>query len=124
MVESALEARRGLEARGIRAAVINCRFVKPVDATMLPRLRQRFPLLITVEENTLTGGFGDGVLEALEGAGLPMYGVVRLGIPDGFTTHGGRAQLLDHVGLSPRVLEERALDALAGGGRGPQAAPA
>ncbi len=114
MVETALEARRRLESLGVSAAVVNCRFVKPMDEALLARLRLRFPVLITVEENTLTGGFGDGVLEALDRAGLPMEGVVRLGIPDGFTTHGGRAQLLNDVGLSPEHLERRALDSLAG----------
>jgi 1-deoxy-D-xylulose-5-phosphate synthase len=115
MVESALAARRRLFESGISAAVVNCRFVKPLDTTMLAQLRSRFALLITVEENTLAGGFGDGVVEALGGAGLPMDGVVRLGIPDEFVTHGSRGQLLDHVGLSPGALERRALVALGAG---------
>ena len=112
MVVNALEARRLLAARGVRAAVVNCRFVKPLDAAMLARLRERFPVLVTVEENNLPGGFGAAVLEALCGAGLSADGVVRLGIPDAFTTHGSRAQLLDEVGLSPAHLVQRALDAL------------
>jgi 1-deoxy-D-xylulose-5-phosphate synthase len=115
MVESALAARRRLLDSGVSAAVVNCRFVKPLDAAMLARLRERFAMLITVEENTLAGGFGDAVAEALGEAGLPMEGVVRLGLPDAFVTHGTRAQLLDHVGLSPAGLERRARAALDAG---------
>jgi 1-deoxy-D-xylulose-5-phosphate synthase len=117
MVETALGARRLLEPQGVTAAVVNCRFVKPMDEGMLARLRRRYPVMITVEENTLTGGFGDGVLEALDRAGLPMEGVVRLGVPDDFVTHGTRAQLLESIGLSPEGLERTALEARTGAGR-------
>ena len=65
MVEAARNARSMLEAQGKSAAVVNCRFVKPLDHEMLSALRRRFRVLITVEENNCAGGFGDGVLEAL-----------------------------------------------------------
>ena len=112
MVASALEAGRLLAPRGVTAGVVNCRFVKPLDTEMLLRLRERYPVLVTVEENNLPGGFGAAVLEALLAAELPVDGVVRLGLPDGFVTHGSRAQLLDQVGLSPVHLARRALDEL------------
>ncbi len=115
MVGVALEARRLLAGRGVDAAVVNCRFVKPVDAAMLRRLRKRFPILITVEEGTLVGGFGDGVLEALAEQQLPLEGILRLGIPDGFTPQGTRSQLLDLVGLTPEHLERQAFEALSHG---------
>jgi 1-deoxy-D-xylulose-5-phosphate synthase len=108
-VGTALEARALLAGKGISAEVVNCRFVKPLDGAMLRRLRERFPLLITVEENSLVGGFGDGVLEALEEDGLSREGVVRLGLPDRFVTHGTRAELLEETGLTAeRIAEEAA----------------
>jgi 1-deoxy-D-xylulose-5-phosphate synthase len=108
MVESALEARSLLAARGVSAEVVNCRFIKPMDRALLHRLRAEFPVLVTVEENSLVGGFGDGVLEELEAERQDLSGVVRLGLPDRFVTHGTRAQLLDEVGLTATALADAA----------------
>ncbi len=123
-VEAALEARRLLAFRGIEAAVVNCRFVKPVDLEVLARLRASCPVLVTVEENAVPGGFGDGVLDALGAAGLPLDGVVRLGLPDAFVSHGSRAALLEEAGLIPASLDQAVVRALAvaDGGRAPVAA--
>jgi 1-deoxy-D-xylulose-5-phosphate synthase len=111
MVAIALRARELLAKRGIDAAVINCRFVKPVDHAVLERARGKAPVLVTVEEGTLLGGFGDGVVEALLDAGLPVRGVVRLGLPDAFVAHGTREQLLEAVGLTAERIEAAVLDA-------------
>lgn len=112
MVQTALEARELLAQRGVSAAVVNCRFVKPMDRDLLCELRGRLPLLVTLEENTLVGGFGDGVLELLDEEGLSHDGVRRLGLPDTFTGHGSREQLLDEVGLTAERVAEAAYDAL------------
>ena len=113
-----------LAFRGIEAAVVNCRFVKPVDLEVLARLRASCPVLVTVEENAVPGGFGDGVLDALGAAGLPLDGVVRLGLPDAFVSHGSRAALLEEAGLIPASLDQAVVRALAvaDGGRAPVAA--
>jgi len=108
MVPVAREAHELLAGRGISAQVVNCRFVKPMDVAMLRELRRRFPLLITVEENSAVGGFGDGVLERLEEEGLSREGVVRLGLPDRFVTHGTRKELLGEVALTAERLAEEA----------------
>jgi 1-deoxy-D-xylulose-5-phosphate synthase len=113
MVPTALAAREILAAQGISAAVVNCRFVKPVDRDTLRRVREACTALITVEENSLLGGFGDGVLEALEEDGLSIQGVVRMGLPDAFVTHGTRDQLLEDVGLTAERLAEAAARQLA-----------
>lgn len=112
MVEVALEARERLERRGVEATVVNCRFVKPMDRRILQRVRKSHPLLVTVEENVLVGGFGDGVLGQLEKMGLAPESVIRFGLPDRFVSHGSRDQLLAEVGLAPESLEQRILEAL------------
>lgn len=121
MVETALEARRLLAVRGMDAAVVNCRFVKPIDLEVLARMRASCPVLVTVEENAVPGGFGEGVLDALAASGLPLEGVVRMGLPDAFLPHGSRAGLLAEAGLSPEALERSAAEAhaVAGGVRAP-----
>ena len=116
MVATALDARKILADQGISVAVANCRFVKPMDLELLSSLR-RIPLLLTVEENALPGGFGAGVLEALDDAKLETSGVVRLGLPDDFVTHGSRPELLDLVRLSPEHLARTVFDALRTTGR-------
>jgi 1-deoxy-D-xylulose-5-phosphate synthase len=113
MVSTALAAREMLAARGIAAAVVNCRFVKPVDRATLRQAREGCTALITVEENSLLGGFGDGILEALEEDGLSTQRVVRMGLPDTFVTHGTRDQLLEEVGLTAERLAETAARQLA-----------
>ncbi len=112
MVETALRAREILMRKGIQAAVINCRFVKPMDCVMLREVREEAPVLVTVEENTVLGGFGDGVLDLLDEGALPREGVVRLGLPDDFVTHGTREQLLEEVGLTPVGLADATIRAL------------
>jgi 1-deoxy-D-xylulose-5-phosphate synthase len=115
MVQTALEARELLAEKGISAAVVNSRFVKPMDRAMLRELRSAYGVLITVEENSLIGGFGDGVIEALDEDGFPLNGVVRVGIPDEFVSHGSQKMLLEELGLTPRGLADHALRALGSG---------
>ena len=109
MVGVATEAAERLAAEGVEATVANCRFVKPLDRELLFQLRQKHARLITVEESSLQGGFGDAVLDALHDGGHPVEGVIRHGLPDVFVSHGRRDQLLvstqltaDHLCASAR----------------------
>jgi 1-deoxy-D-xylulose-5-phosphate synthase len=99
MVAGAKTVCEALAAAGVSAGLLNCRFVKPLDRAALRHARTTARLLVTIEENNLPGGFGDGVLEALAEDGLSRDGVLRLGLPDAFVTHGSRAELLGEVGL-------------------------
>ncbi len=107
MVETALTVRETLLKEGMDVAVVNCRFVKPLDGTLLRGLAGRYPVLITLEENTLRGGFGDGVHEFLLESGLQPGALHHAGLPDRFVTHGSMPQLLDEVGLSAAELSAR-----------------
>lgn len=93
MVMPSLRAAEQLASSGIEAAVINARFARPLDAGLILDVASRIKCMVTVEENVLSGGFGAGVLELLEGAGKGDVRVKRLGIPDEFVPHG-RQQLL------------------------------
>ncbi len=99
MVETARTVGRELLAQGVSAGVVNCRFVKPLDRPTLRHLRKTARLLVTIEENNLPGGFGEGVLGALSEEGLAQGAVLRLGLGDKFVTHGSRPELLAEVGL-------------------------
>jgi 1-deoxy-D-xylulose-5-phosphate synthase len=65
----------------------------------LQRLRRTAKLLVTIEENNLPGGFGEGVLDALADGAPSRESVMRLGLGDDFVTHGSRTELLAEVGL-------------------------
>jgi len=84
---------------GLHVAVINARFVKPLDLdTLLPAI-ERAPWTITIEEGQLAGGFGSAVLEACCDAGLDTRRLRRLGIPDHYVEHATREELLADLGL-------------------------
>ncbi len=87
VVHPALEAANELNNRGISAAVLNARFVRPLDTERLLALAQRCKVVVTVEEHTGSGGFGGAVLEALSEAGLALR-TLCLALPDEVIEHG------------------------------------
>jgi len=109
MVHPALEVASELAADGFSVAVLNARFVKPLDVARIEGLARRCPVLLTVEEAAAPGGFGAAVLEALSAAGI----VVRarcLAIPDQVVEHGDARAVkssfgLDRDGIARAVLE-------------------
>jgi 1-deoxy-D-xylulose-5-phosphate synthase len=88
-----------LRKEGMSVGVINARFAKPLDRQTLLRAVEDVPLVVTVEEGTLEGGFGSALLEAANTAGLDSRHIVRLGIPDHFIEHGERGELFADLGL-------------------------
>ena len=98
-VTAALEAKRELEEAGISVTVVNSRFVKPLDKELICSLAKKMPLLVTVEENVLQGGFGAAVLECLSDEGVTGTPVLRLGIGDTFVEHGAQQILRGKYGI-------------------------
>src|SRR5712691_4200012 len=97
MVEVAVEAAERLEMQGLSCGVVNARWVKPVDPRIADWARA-YPVVLTVEDNVGTGGFGGAVLEALAPHGLA--GRVRnLALPDAFLPHGKASDILKEHGL-------------------------
>ncbi len=109
MVAPALEAAALLAREGIEAAVWNARFARPLDTQALERFAARFPVLLTVEEHSVNGGFGSAVLQHLATLPEPARAVVRvLGVPDRLVPHGEASDWLERFGLHPAGLAERA----------------
>ncbi len=98
-VAPALEAAAVLEKEGISAAVVNARYVKPLDAEMILRLAQRIGNVVTVEENVLRGGFGSQVASLLQHRGLTEINLRSLGIADEFVEAGPQDLLRAKYGL-------------------------
>jgi len=96
---SALSAAMKLEKEGISAMVVNARFVKPLDRDLIASVASMVPKIITVEENSLQGGFGSAVLELLNEMEVPNVRVRRIGIPDIFIEQGHQSELRRKYGL-------------------------
>ena len=99
MVYPALEAADKLYPEGIEAEVVNCRVLKPMDEKYLLYSLKRFDKVLTVEENSLAGGFGSAVAEFIMEKGPLNVKLKRMGIPDKFIPHGSRKVLLNSLGL-------------------------
>lgn len=93
MLSPALQA-----SESIDASVANMRFIKPLDTAMIAELAHSHDLLVTIEENTLMGGAGAAVLEALQALNIHMP-VLCLGLPDQFIEHGNHETMLAECGL-------------------------
>jgi 1-deoxy-D-xylulose-5-phosphate synthase len=106
MVYPSVEAAERLEKDGIRATVVNARFVKPLDASTILSVASDSRLIVTVEEAYLAGGFGSAVLELLEENDmLGAVKVVRLGVPDEIVTHGDPKRLLAEYNLDAEGIQ-------------------
>ena len=103
------------EFHGIEPTVVNARFIKPLDRDMLKKVAEHHRVVVTVEENTVVGGFGSAVLEALNEMNLlQRVKVVNIGLPDRFVEHGNQNLLREKLGLSPEGIAEKVLETLKG----------
>ena len=110
MVYHAVKAAELLEAKGVKAAVVNMATVKPLDGETLSRLAQQSGCVLTVEEHSILGGLGSAVAEHLAEEGRAI--VHRYGVMDQFGQSGPADQLLKHYKLMPEDIAEQALLAL------------
>ena len=94
----------GLEvAETLNASVADMRFVKPIDEELIQDLANRHQLLVTLEENSISGGAGSAVSEFLAEQGIVMP-VLHLGLPDCFVDHGNHSQQLESIGLDSATI--------------------
>ncbi|MDR1775474.1 MAG: 1-deoxy-D-xylulose-5-phosphate synthase [Actinomycetes bacterium] len=98
MVAAATQVAKRLDADGIAVHLADMRWVKPLDGGYLTRVARESDLVVTIEENSVRGGFGTGVMEYLADAELTVP-ILQLGTPDAFTTQGTMEQLLHDAGL-------------------------
>ena len=106
MCQPALGAAELLAADGMDVAVVNCRFLKPMDRAVLDALVRDHRLLVTVEDGTVVNGFGAAVA-AVTQTTAPEVRVVTLGVPDRTFEHAPRAQQLEEVGLTAQGIAAR-----------------
>ncbi len=114
VVHPALQAAAELAAEGFSAAVINARFVVPLDIERIAPLAARCGAVLTVEEHTVRGGFGSAVMEALSEAGVSVP-VHALGAPDEIVEHGDPAEQLAEFGIDAAGIARSALQICAQG---------
>jgi 1-deoxy-D-xylulose-5-phosphate synthase len=100
LIQMALEAAEMLGERGIDAAVVNARFVKPLDEELIIDCAARTRRIYTLEEHVLAGGFGSAVTELLTEKGPAGVQIKRFGLPDTFVEHGSPALLRARYGLT------------------------
>lgn len=98
MVDYSIKATEMLHREGIEAEVVNMRFIKPLDTELLDEIAAKFDKIITVEENSIAGGFGTGVLEYFNEQNY-KNDLVRMGLPDDFVEHGTQAELHKILGI-------------------------
>jgi 1-deoxy-D-xylulose-5-phosphate synthase len=112
MTSLALELGSRLERDGYSAAVINPRFIKPIDRAMLEAYSRRVAAFVTLEDHVKMGGFGSAVVEALEEMGSQVP-VVRIGWPDQFIEHGKVDDLRAKYGLTVEAAQAQVTPLLA-----------
>lgn len=100
MVQVAEEAAEMLKREGIQAAVVNARFLKPLDDNMLLSLARRPGKMIVLEEASQAGSLGSAVLEFYAEHGLSGLDISLMGVPDRFIEHGSIKEQLQEVGLT------------------------
>ena len=106
--ETALETAALLEAKGIDAAVINARWIKPMDTAAIEKRARSCKVLCTMEDHVLHNGFGCAVMEHLNETGL-FVPVIRIGWPDEFIEHGPVPVLREKHGLTAQAAAARIL---------------
>jgi 1-deoxy-D-xylulose-5-phosphate synthase len=109
MVIPALSASELLSDTDISACVVNARFIKPLDIELITNLARKIKQIITVEENTIMGGFGSAVLEELTRSGIEDVKIKILGLPDGFIEQGPQNLLRKKLGLDAEGIAREAL---------------
>lgn len=107
MTSTAVEVFSFLADKGIKAGVVNARFVKPLDTEMLAQSDESIPLIVTLEDNVIDGGFGEKV-----SAFCCRADVMNIGWPDKFIEHGNQKELMKEYGMDAGSIAERIMERL------------
>ncbi len=109
MVYPSLDAAAFLRKEGLRVAVVNARFAKPVDEALIVEISEKCKKVLVVEDAGVVGGLGSAVADIIAGKVQGEVGFAHIGIPDNFVTHGPREVLLAECGLSTMGIVEAAM---------------
>ncbi|UCF88985.1 MAG: 1-deoxy-D-xylulose-5-phosphate synthase [bacterium] len=113
-VHPCLAAADILEAEGVSVAVIDARFIKPLDTELIFQWARECRVTFTVEENVLQGGFGSAILEAATDMG-ESFKIRRLGLPDAFLEHATLEELRADLGIDAKGISSTVREVLSGG---------
>ena len=106
MVKTAVAVRDMLKNDGISCTLVNARFVKPIDEEMLTKLSVNHKLIVTLEENVLSGGFGEKVRDFIDREGSDVL-VETVAIPDDYVEHGNVELLKAEIGIDAKSIYRR-----------------
>ncbi|MEY3768157.1 MAG: hypothetical protein RLZZ11_1227, partial [Cyanobacteriota bacterium] len=109
MVAPAMATAALLREKGVQAAVINARFLRPLDEALILPMAQRIGRVVTMEEGCLAGGFGAAIVETLVDHEV-LVPVLRIGIPDVLVDHATPDQSKVSLGLTPSQMSETILN--------------
>ncbi len=109
MVKTAEKVRRNLKEMGYSCSLLNARFVKPIDAQAVWDLAGEHKLLVTMEENVRSGGYGEKVLDYATERGLPVQ-ILNISIPDEYVEHGSVDTLYEEVGIDTESVTKRIIE--------------
>ena len=109
MVKTALKVREALKDKGLECSIANARFVQPMDTQLLREAAGKYSMIVTMEENVHSGGFGEHVAAwyAQEGLNVPL---VQIAVPDTFVTHGSPQELYRLTGIDAQSVVSRILE--------------
>ena len=113
MVKTALAVREALQLKGYACGIINARFVKPIDTEILNEAVKDHSLIVTMEENVASGGFGEKVREYLDESGY-QGSLLTISIPDEYVEHGNVDILREEVGIDAYSIQRRIEEVLRG----------
>ncbi|MGF0146934.1 1-deoxy-D-xylulose-5-phosphate synthase [Lachnospiraceae bacterium SGI.054] len=102
------QVREDLKAAGYQCSLINARFVKPLDTERIRKISEKHRILVTIEENVLTGGFGEQVEDFVMREGIPLK-VCTIGISDDYVEHGNVDVLRKEVGLDRESIVKKVI---------------
>ncbi len=106
MVKTAVEVRERLKNDGYKCSIINARFVKPIDLTAVRWAAGYHKLVVSLEENVASGGYGEKIREAM-GQMKTSAGFLQVAIPDEYVEHGNVEQLKKEIGIDTETITER-----------------
>src|SRR5205085_229962 len=106
MVSEAELAAKELLSEGIATAVVNARWAKPLDETLILRLAKGTRRVVTVEDHMVAGGFGSAVLELIEAHRLHDVDARLIGLPDKLVEHGAPSILKELYGLTSSHIKD------------------
>ncbi len=113
MVKTAEAVRHDLKERGFSCSLVNARFVKPIDEALVTELAERHKLIVTLEENVKSGGFGEAVLDYVTLHELPVK-VAVVALPDDYIEHGNVELLKKETGIDEESVLKRVITEYAG----------